>query len=123
MLAAVSASISTPVCAVVFAVATIRMAFLSAMGLEIDRHFGRAAIGWQSGISSDVFLARHDAGDARGSEHVALGRRTVHDGRERFRRENDQASAVASRAVRSLSETSTMRAAPCSSRWVSLLMR
>jgi hypothetical protein len=91
----------------------------SAVGLDFDFGFAdrqRMAERDQFG----GFLRRHDAGDARRTEHVALlGVARKHEV-ERLALHDDRPSATATRSVADLSETSTMRASPDLPRWVSL---
>ena len=72
-----------------------------------------SASGWQSGIRSAVRLARHDAGEPRDRQHVALLRCRRPGSRQRLRLHDDRgAPAMATRSVSALAETSTMRASP-----------
>ena len=66
-------------------------------------------------------LRRHDAGDARGAEHVALlGVAREHEVERLRSPSRTRPSATATRSVAALAETSTMRASPPWPRWVSL---
>ena len=67
-------------------------------------------------------LGGHDAGEASDFENVALAEGAVADEGERGRRHADAALARASRSVSGLALVSTMRLAPCSSKWLSSLM-
>ena len=86
---------------------------------EVDGHAGdrqRVAQRDQRGR----LLGAHDPGDPGHGEGVALGHARHRAAARRPRRETStRPDADAVRAVTSLADTSTMRAAPCSSTWVS----
>ena len=88
------------------------------IGLEFDETLRQR----QRMTERDQFmraLCRHDAGDARGAEYVALLCIAGHDEIERRFDITMRPSANATRSVAALSDTSTMRASPAGPRWVS----
>ena len=118
---AVSASISTPVWPVTLTVACTTKAGQGVLGLDVDRDLGDR----QRMAERDQLvraLGRHDAGDARGAEHVAFHRVAGEHQIERLLAHDDPAFGDARCArSRSLPETSTMRASPRWSRWLRAL--
>ena len=117
---AVSASISTPVRSVVRTVARMRTSASPGSSSTVTPD---SAIGWQSGTRSGVRLAPMIPAMRAMASASPLGRPS--------RRSSSTTSAVvrstpvatAVRAVGSLAETSTMRAAPAGSTWVSSTRR
>jgi hypothetical protein len=82
--AAVSASISTPVLPTVRATASTRTSREARVGGECHRHVRQRDRVTERDQVGGPFRG-HDAGDARGGQHVALGHGVRHDGGERGR--------------------------------------
>src|SRR6267142_3455634 len=119
---AVSASISTPVCPVTLAVARTISPGKASSG-SMSTAILESASGWQSGMSSLVFLpAMMPAMRAAPSTSPFLAsplstRSSV------ARAITTRPSATATRSVAAFADTSTMRASPLLPRWVSLPSR
>jgi hypothetical protein len=112
----VSASISTPVRSAVRTCAVIATPESVTVRSTVTPC---SASGWQSGIRSGVRLAPAMPGDPRDGERVALGHGPVRSAATASADSSTRPDAVAVRTVTSLPETSTIRAWPASSRWVS----
>ena len=116
----VSASISTPVRSAVRTVAAI--ATWSSCTCEVDGDpVDRDRVAQRDEVGRA--LGRLDAGDARDGQGVTLGHAGTAQQRDDLGRDQStRPDAVAVRTETSLPETSTIRAAPRSSRWVNSLM-
>src|SRR5215470_16387265 len=119
---AVSASISTPVCPVTFAVARTISPGNASSG-SMSTAILESASGWQSGMSSLVFLpammpAMRAAPSTSPFLASPLSTRSSVAGVITTR-----PSAIATRSVAGFADTSTMRASPVLPRWVSLSSR
>ena len=119
---AVSASISTPVTALVRTSAATRKPGRCIVDLDPHLHLGqRQRMAQRDQLGGP--LGRHDAGQLGGCDDRPFGRRSRPHLLEGLGLAGQQPDAVAVRAVTSLSDTSTMRARPLSSTWVSPLIR
>src|SRR5829696_2092613 len=114
--AAVRASISTPVRPVVRTVAVICTAPSSGTRSTSTPVIGS---GWQSGISSGVRLAPMIPATRATARASPFGRSLAARSSRVAGASTTRQPAVATRSVSGLAETSTIRAAPCSSRWLS----
>src|SRR5712671_2046579 len=119
---AVSASISTPVCPVTFAVARTISPGKASSG-SMSTAILESASGWQSGMSSCVFLpammpAMRAAPSTSPFLASPLSTRSSVEAVITTR-----PSAIATRSVAAFADTSTMRASPLLPRWVSLPSR
>ena len=116
---AVSASISTPVRSVVRTVAVISTAeSASARSTTTDDN----EIGWHRGTSSQVRFAAMMPAMRAVASASPLGRPSAPSSATTSAVVCRTPVATAVRVVCSLPETSTMRAAPCESRWVNCLV-
>ena len=117
---AVSASISTPVRSVVRTVAVI-----STASSTTDRSTAtdESASGWHNGTRSEVRLAAMIPATRATPSASPLGTPSPRSSSTTAAETSTRPDATASRAVRSLADTSTMRAAPVSSTWVSSPLR
>src|SRR5699024_7366048 len=115
---AVSASISTPVRSVVRTVASTRTPSSWTSRSTATR---LNASGWHSGTSSEVRLAPWMPAIRATASTSPFGAVPSRRARTASGANWTKPSATASRAVTSLSDTSTIRACPASSRWVSPL--
>ncbi len=115
MATAVRASISTPVCPVVLAVAVIPMESTpnsKSIFTELN------GIWWHSGISSLVFFAPEIPAMRAVARTSALGRLSARTRVMTSARVTRRPVAMAVRAVTAFAPTSTIRARPSESRWV-----
>src|SRR3984885_3097870 len=112
---AVSASISTPVRSAVRAVAVI-VTPSSSTTMSIVTEC--SPIGWQSGIRSGVRLAPWMPAILATASASPLGTVPSRSAATAAADSSTRPDAVATRAVTSLADTSTMRACPTASRWV-----
>src|SRR6478609_5193011 len=118
---AVSASISTPVCPVTFTVACTRKPGKACSGLMSISTLVIGS-GWQSGISPWVRLAAMMPASRAAPSTSPLSALPATTKSSVSRRMMTLPSATATRSVAFLAETSTMRAWPRGSIWVSSLL-
>ena len=111
MLAATIASISTPVCALVVASASMRSSVVL-LPCETSRPTLASGSGCASGIKRAVCFAAMMPGKLRGDERIALRQRRVAQRLGRGGLIRTSACARAVRAVTGLLETSTMEMRP-----------
>jgi len=115
---AVNASISTPVRSAVRAVAVTTTPASSTTRSTVTPD---SPIGWHSGTRSGVRLAPMIPATRATASASPLGTPSPRSSATQSGDRSTRPVAVAVRAVTSLSVTSTMRAAPLSSRWVKLI--